>query len=101
MMLLTMAQRDRVQDRLDRIKTAALSDTFNTERLDKVYPDLFKPDPFAKAEREDGTYDPDLVDDEAIEWSLPRDPGQDAEISAWIAQREQGSVSADAVGERI
>jgi len=62
--------------------------------LRRFFPEyLPEADPFEKAKREDGTYDIDAIDPSEIKWSVP-DPDTDAEISAWIAAAERGSMSA-------
>lgn len=63
-------------------------------RLKDLYPDKFPAeDPFEKARTEDG-YDPDLIDDAAIDWETAGSPDEDEELSRWIAERESGSFSA-------
>lgn len=86
---------ERQQGKVDSIKMALANTPSSYEVLRGLFPDYFAPeDPFAEARTEDGGYDPDLVDEDALDWSAPESEDVDAEISRWIAQRE-ASFSAD------
>lgn len=80
--------------RLDEFKRALMVSSVTMERAHTFFPEYFPRDAFTEAQKDDGTYDIDAVDDAKVDWETPRDHYTDDEISAWIAERERGSVTA-------
>lgn len=100
-MLLILDKVERIRGLFDQIKVKALDRAVDRQRLQELWPEYFPVDPFGNAVQEDGTIDTDLVDEDAIEFSLPRDAGEDEEISAWIRERESGTISGAVLNEWV
>lgn len=91
---------DREKARVDSVKLLASSTQIDWERAPQQFPEYFAPaDPFAGAVDEDGTYDPDRVDEDSIAWQAPATPDEDSDISEWIRKHEEASFSAAEMGE--
>ena len=90
-----MAERRRQMARVDALKMATSTSSANVDRVKAYFPEYFPEETaFETAKRKDGSYDIDRVDDSRVEWTTPRSPDEDADISAWINQRERGSATA-------
>ncbi len=75
----------------------ALVEGASLDRMAIFFPEFF-PDnweevrAFEQAKKDDGTYDIDKVDGAHINWGVAS-PEEDDDISRWIAEREQGSMT--------
>lgn len=92
-MLLILHRTEAIKALFDQIKVKALDRGIDKSRLQELWPEFFPVDPFEEALQEDGTFDPDLVNEDAIVFTVPKDASEDEEISAWIREREEGTIS--------
>lgn len=100
-MMLLVNRAERLRDLFNQIKIKALDRAIDKKRLQELFSEYFPVDPFEDALQDDGTYDPEKVDEDAIVFTLPRDESEDEEISAWIREREAGTISGAALNEWV
>lgn len=89
--LLMLDEAEKVKSRIDMVKGLLASPLGNYERIRDQFPEFF--DPFEEAKQEDGTYDIDKIDASDVDWSSPTSAEEDADLSRWIASRENGSFT--------
>lgn len=78
--------------RRDMVKALVVNRQVPNELVVEQFPEYFPDDPFAEALDERGEFDPDLVDEDRLEYKTDVSEEEDESLSRWIAEREQGAT---------
>ncbi len=103
-MILLDKKSQQEQDYKD-LKLAMLAGQPPIEKVHDLFPQYFpsgweQEQALAKATDEHGNFDIDKVDDSKVDWKAEGiTPDEDDEISRWIAERERGITSLQALDE--
>lgn len=84
---------EEAQKRRDMVKGLLVHRTVPNELLMEQFPEYFRGNPFEAAKNEDGEFDPNLLDEDRLDYETDVSEDEDEALSRWIAERESGSFT--------